>query len=120
MHILMPKGHLRHSLLNILHGLRIILLLIVYTTFFIEFDEMHVPDFPGETTAVELLVFGLCCLGLRCRVEYNNLFEWLKQRLPSCRFPYECGSGKCLSVTVTVGVSGFDDSRPISSVAECF
>ena len=87
-----------------------LLLLIVYTTFFIDFFSMHGLDFPSATTAI-LLMFDVCCVGLRYRVEYNNLYEWLKQQSLSYRFPYLCGSGKC--VFVIVSVSGFDDSRPI-------
>jgi hypothetical protein len=39
---------------------------------------MHGPDFTTEAVKI-VLVFDVRCVGLHCRVEYNNLFEWMKQ-----------------------------------------
>ena len=60
--------YLHHSLLNIIDRFRLILLLIVYTTFCIEFDDMRDSDFPSETAAV-FLVLDVLCVGWRCRLE---------------------------------------------------
>jgi hypothetical protein len=68
---------------NMFDVFRIFLLLIVYTTLFIEFDRKHRPDVPSETTAT-FLVFGVRCVGLHCHVEgsrlaTNSLLQSLEQ-----------------------------------------